>query len=60
MAAVLDTATEEQRAAMVATVRQLAEGYVTPGGVDLPGRALVANRQGLTTSLNWSSPRPAK
>lgn len=42
LAAVLATATEEQRAAVVATASQLAERYVTSGGVDLPGRALVA------------------
>jgi SAM-dependent methyltransferase len=42
LAAVLDTATEEQWASVVATASQLAEGYVTSDGVDLPGRALVA------------------
>jgi SAM-dependent methyltransferase len=42
LAAVLDTATDEQRTAVIATASQLAEKHVTPGGVDLPGRALVA------------------
>jgi SAM-dependent methyltransferase len=42
LAAVLGTATEEQWASVVTTASQLAEGYVTSDGVDLPGRALVA------------------